>query len=248
MTATLRCEDIGAAFAGFLTCENTPEGLRYLTHCLYPSFEPVAVYVTRSAQGFVVHDGGGAARVAWLHGRDQGVVNKALQYEAAMHHLTQESDRLSVRVDSDEWLAQAMMAVANASASAARSAAEASPQAIERTLHEVIKRALRDVVRPELIAENGIDLRGKSGKTHHFDLAVRQKSGLTLIDSVAPHHVSIAAKYVAFSDTSDLDADIRGRFLVYHKALNVDDIALLTQCATVVPADVLKPKLAQHFA
>lgn len=247
MNATLRCEDIGAAFAGFLTCEQTPDGLRYLTHCLYPSFEPVAIYVKPADGGMIVHDGGGAARAAWLHGRDHSAIGKALHYEAAIHHLTLENDRLTVRIDSAEWLAQAMLAVANASANAARAAAEAAPQAVEKVLHELIRRALGEILPSAQIVSNGVNLRGKSGKTHHFDLAVHRKDGLTLIDSVSPHHVSIASKYVAFSDTSGLDAEIRGRFIVHDKPLNADDIALLTQCAEVVPAEVLKPKLVQYF-
>jgi hypothetical protein len=248
MTASLRCEDIDAAFAHVPGCEQTANGLRFLTHCLYPSFDPVAVYVVRLGEGLIVHDGGGAGRAAWLHGREPNVIARALNREAALHHLDLEGDRLSVRIDSEEWLAQAILAVANASAAAARAVAEATQQAQEKILHDTIKRVLRDILNPGLIAEDGYDLRGKSGKTHHFDFAVNQPKGLTLIDSVSPHHVSIAAKYVAFSDTSGLDATIRGRFIIHDKPLNGEDVALLTQCADVVAVGALRPKFASYFA
>jgi hypothetical protein len=247
MTTSLKCENIEAAFAKIPACEPTNEGLRFTTHCLYPSFEPVDVYVVRVGDGLIVHDGGGAARVAWLHGREQNAIGRALAQEAALHDLELDHDRLSLEIDSEEWLPQAILAVANASGAAARAVVDAMTQASENALHDAIVRALREVVRSELIATDGVNLRGKSGKTHHFDLAVQQPKGIALIDYVSPHHVSIAAKYVAFSDTSGIDADVAGRFIIHDKPLNTDDVALLTQCADVVPVAAMKPTFANYF-
>ena len=60
--------------------------------------------------------------------------------------------------------------------------------------------------------------------------------------------MSIAAKYVAFSNTSGLDGDIRGRFIVHDKPLADDDVALLNQCADVLPVVALRPKFTEYFS
>ncbi len=52
----MTCEDILAALAGEATCEQTPSGMRVETHCLYPSFDPVDVFVVRHGEGFIVTD------------------------------------------------------------------------------------------------------------------------------------------------------------------------------------------------
>ena len=55
----MACDD-PQGFGRFLLCEETPEGARVATHCLYPSFESVRVFVARLSDGFNVHDGSGA--------------------------------------------------------------------------------------------------------------------------------------------------------------------------------------------
>lgn len=251
MPPNLRCEDVGAAFEGVPACENTDQGLRLITQCLYPSFDPVVIYVVRPHAGegkLIVHDGGGAARSTWIHGREQQAATKAINQQAAIHHLSVVNETLRAEIDSEEWLSSAILAVANASAAAALDAAQSTQQAIENTLHDMIHRVLKSVVSEKFIGD-GFNLRGRSGKEHRFDFGVREPSGsLTLIDAVAPHHVSIAAKYVAFSDTSSLNGAVRGRFIVHDRPLDNENVALLGQFADVVPSNAIRPRLTQHFA
>lgn len=243
----LRCEDIAAAFGTDSICEETDMGLRYTTHCLYPSFDPVAVFIVRVGDGIVVHDGGGAAQSVWLHGRDNSALNKSLKEQAVQYHLAVNDGVLSLEIKSDDWLPQAILAVANASAAVAWDAIEAAHQAQENAIHEIIHGVLRAVVREDRIAD-GFDMRGKSGKHHHFDFAVREPKGITLIGAVAPHHVSVAAKYLSFSDTKGFGEEIRGRFIVHEKPLEEEDVNLLLQCADVVPATAMKQRFTKYFS
>ena len=76
------CDDIRIALSEGEVCEETDDrGARIFTHCLYPSFEPVAVYVARKGDGYVVTDGGGASASAYLHGREE--LGKVLLRECA---------------------------------------------------------------------------------------------------------------------------------------------------------------------
>lgn len=64
----MNCDQLRALLADGDACEDTPMGLRILTDCLYPSFEPVSVYVSTFGDDFRVTDGGGAATSTFLHG------------------------------------------------------------------------------------------------------------------------------------------------------------------------------------
>jgi hypothetical protein len=55
----MSCASLSSFFSAFAVCEETPDGARVATHCLYPSFEAVHVYVVRVDDKFYVHDGGG---------------------------------------------------------------------------------------------------------------------------------------------------------------------------------------------
>lgn len=93
------------------------------------------------------------------------------------------------------------------------------------------------------------DLRGKSGKRHRFDFVIQERTGaLTLIDTVSPHHVSIASRYVAFSDVSGLNGAVHGKFVVHDRPLDPEDVSLLGQFADVVPFGSLRPGLQKMWA
>jgi hypothetical protein len=119
------CAEVSVALSTFSACEETPEGARVPTHCLYPSFETVFVYVARVGDGFHVHDGRGAYESARLHGRDASVSANAVAHEAKHFHLQYADDHAIIaNVVSAEWLESAILSVANASALAARRALE----------------------------------------------------------------------------------------------------------------------------
>lgn len=53
----MSCNAIRTAMENFSDCEPTLNGARIATHCLYPSFESVHVYVVKEGDAFTVHDG-----------------------------------------------------------------------------------------------------------------------------------------------------------------------------------------------
>ena len=122
----MSCDEIRLAFAGVPDCIETDEGTRLTTHCLYPSFDPVHVYVAGFGSGYKVHDGGGAVRSAWDHGRELSLIRKMLSRQAAIYRLGMIEDALVAEVSSLDWVAAAISSVANASASAAHAAVERS--------------------------------------------------------------------------------------------------------------------------
>ncbi len=63
---------------------------------------------------------------------------------------------------------------------------------------------------------------------------------ILVLSAVAPHHSSIAAKYVAFADTRGQERV--SRFAVYERPLERGDIALMMQVTELVPLSALDPK------
>lgn len=247
MSGGVQCADLDAAFRAVPECVITKDGTRFTTHCLYPSFEPVDVFVTPGTPGFMVHDGGGAARAAWRVGRDARIIEQAITRQAVAYQLTIRDQALTAHALAMEWLPSAIIAVANASAIAARTAADTATQALpgvtEATLRDLVWSVLSEMVPAANLAAE-FDLRGRSGKRHQFDFAIQERTGaLTLIDTVSPHHVSVASRYVAFSDVSGLDGAIHGKFVVHDRPLDPEDVSLLGQFADVVPFGSLKPGL-----
>jgi hypothetical protein len=247
MNGELQCTDLYAAFQAVPSCDEAGGVIRFTTHCLYPTFEPVDTFVMPSGSGFVVHDGGGACRSAWRLGRDPRAIDHAVSHQASAYQLLIRDGALTAEVPGQEWLPSAIMAVANASATAARMAVESvSPSAMsESTLRDLVRSVLAEFF-PDAAVASGFDLRGKSGKRHHFDFGVRERVGrLTLIDTVSPHHVSVSSRYVAFSDIGGIDGDVHGRFVVHDRPLDSEDVALLGQVADVVPFTSLKAGIAR---
>lgn len=225
-------EAIRTALHGFADFEATDAGARVRTQCLYPSFDRVDAFIERTAEGYLVHDGGGAARAAWLLGREHGTVGRLLPREAAKYHIEVLGDRLAAKVPSESWLPSAVLAVANASAAVANGAADH----VRSTEHELSKQVglvLRQVAREGEIARD-YSLAGSSGKRHRFDYAVRRAGHTVLVGAVTPSHVSISTAYTAFADVKRADVAV-DRFAVYHGELEPGDVSLLQQVASLVP-------------
>ena len=225
------CDDVRAALADGDLCEETEHGARIMTHCLYPSFDPVAVYVARLGDGYVVTDAGGAAAAAWLHGRDE--ISKTLARESARFGVTCNGDAIESQAVSMDWLRASVLAVANASSAAAISALERVAVAAERVLGDKIYEGLSRVVPRDNITREH-EHRGVSGKRWRYDFGALADGELLLVNAVVPHHVSVSAKYVAFADTPANDEHI-GKLAVYGRKLETEDVALITQVATLVP-------------
>lgn len=236
----MSCDAIQAALAEFNLCLETQDGCRVVTHCMYPSFDPVHVYAVRFGDGFQIHDGSGAHRSAWMHGREEAIVSKALKRWASRYHLTLlANNALSCTVTDASWLTGAILAVANASAGAANEVVEHIAAATETALKERIYNVLAEVT-PKSSFSRDFEVRGKSGKLHAFDFGIQHgKEELILMDAVAPHHVSVSAKYVAFADAGGHSG--ANKYAVYDRELDTGDTALLQQVADLLPFSKVRP-------
>src|SRR4051794_9695437 len=103
----MSCDDVRAALASFDVCTETEQGSRVTTHCLYPSFDPVNVFVVKVGDGFRVHDAGGAMHSAWLHARDEPLIRRMMNRYAGRFQVRAEDDALVSEVQSVDWLTPA---------------------------------------------------------------------------------------------------------------------------------------------
>ena len=240
----MKCAELLALVQFGGLCEETEHGTKYVTHCLYPSFEPVAIYVARTGSGYVVSDGGGAAASAFLHGREE--LGKVLLRECARFGVECKDDVVTAEVETADWLRAAILAVANASASAATSALERVAVAAERVLADKIYEGLARIVPKSSIARE-YEHRGVSGKRWRYDFGATTATGLLLVNAVAPHHVSVSAKYDAFADTP-ANEDNLGKLAVFGRKLETEDAALITQVATLVPVGSVEAGIRRVMA
>jgi len=230
------CDAVHRALIEFGRCDETLDGARVRTHCLYPSFESVFVYVAKVGDTYFVHDGGGAYQTAWAHGRDSAAILRSLSSEAEKFRLRCSGESILAPDVEVEWLASAILSVANASAIAANRVVSRLIQASEEALVERIDAALARTIGRSHIARN-FSLRGKSGGERHFDFAIRRGDEYNfLINSVSPHHSSISSKYVAFADA---ELERERKLAVFDRQLETDDTALLQQVASIVSLPAL---------
>jgi len=236
----ISCKEIWDALDRLKECVSTDAGMCIATQCLYPSFEPVRVYVVKIGDSYRVHDGGGAARSCWEHARDGGTVQRALTRQVGKFGIELNEERLGCDAINIDWLSSAILAVANASAAAAHSALEHTVAAAEGALRDRIYSVLASIIAESKIAKS-LEVVGASGKSHKFDFGVTLSTErMLLVDAVTPHHVSIASKYVAFSDASKVEEMRLDKFAVFDKPLAQDDISLLQQVADIVPFQSLR--------
>lgn len=228
----MTCDDIRKAMVLFDRCEQTAEGCRIATHCLYPSFENVRVFVAKLGDGYTLHDGAGAYNTAWLHGRDEELISKSLNDVATRFSLHVAGKALVANVKTIDWLPSAIVSVANASALGAHDAVDKIMTAQEEALIDRIGRTLDESVSPKLVAKN-VMIKGLSGGGRHFDFVLGKETERPIfINSVTPRKNSISAKYVSFADNG---APRESKLAVHDRELETGDTALLQQVADVVP-------------
>lgn len=227
----MNCEHLMALLNDNSACEPTSMGTKFVTHCLYPSFDPVAVYIESLREGFRVSDGGGAARSASMHGRDPSILASAFQKAAKAHSVETAEGLIFAKPPSAEWLYSGILAVANASAMAATTAADAFVAADENALKSRIFENLKAAVSEKNIARH-YEYRGNSGNLWKLDFAVIRER-ILLVKGVTPHRHSVNANYAAFSDIGDLP--ILARFSVFDRRLKSEDQSLVGRVASLVP-------------
>lgn len=231
------CEDVRTALGALEGCLDTDEGARIATHCLYPSFEPVHVFVAKVGDGFKVHDGGGAFRCAWTHGRDDVLIRRMLSYESARHSLKVSNSSLIASVESQDWLLSAILSVANASASAASAAVNHAAAGSEKELMDRVYTVLSECAGTVSTVTREYAVHGKSGKLHRFDFGVSKEGrSILLVNIVSPHPISVFVNYVSFADANEESA----KFAVHDRRLTAEDSALLQQVADIVPLTSLE--------
>ena len=231
--------------ATFAECEATPEGSRIATHCLYPSFEHVRVFVGKGGDGYTVHDGAGAYNAAWLHGRDDHVITKSMTDAAERFGIYVAGKALVGRVSSIDWLSNAILTVANASSLAAHDAVDRILAAQEEALVDRMDKTLAEVLSPNDFKRN-VNIKGMSGGLRHFDFILRHETPHPIfVNSVTPRRNSVSAKYVSFADNI---ADRRNKFAVHDRELEAGDTALLAQVASVMPLASLRVGAQRSFA
>lgn len=226
----MNCQEIDSLMTRIPRCEATSQGVRLMTHCLYPSADPVWVYVDRKINGFRVSDKGGALRSALVHGcKGQGNFDSVCKRYAVDYR----EGEFVAEPESADWLWAAVLAISNASSEAARDALETAMGKTEKGLNAGIFDALKSIV-PESRIARKYDYRGKSGHIWQVDFAV-VGTKTVLIKSVVQNGNSINSNYATFGDVGD--AGFVEKFSVYDRDLQPDAFALLRQVATVVPVN-----------
>jgi hypothetical protein len=227
----LDCDMINIQMDKFALCERRQDGLFMTTNCLYPSFEQVGVYIVGHGDGYIVHDNADAARLAWTYGIDERSFKRLAAHSAQIYGCEASGLQIQCGAHSKDWLWSAISTVANASADAAKTAVVKARLAKEVSL---VTRAKAVFDRSKWKPETKLDYHypGVSGKMHTFDLAVVADGSTALIDAVTPHHNSIAAKYLAFSDTASQPGIYK--YALYEGDLSAEDKSLLANVADLV--------------
>lgn len=232
----LDCAVIESLSKRYEVCEQTADGLRLPTQCMYPSFEPVEVFVLRHGDGYIVHDNANAGRLAWTYGIDDRAFAVPVKKAASEFGCDVELGKIICKIESFDWLWSAIIGVANASSDAARAAVgnARAPKEVG-----IIQRARAVVDKSVAGVETRLQypLHGASGKVHKFDMAVLGKGSIAVVEAVVAHPGSVAAKYLALSDTPS-QPNLH-KFAIYDSDLTQEDKALISNVADLVTLDAV---------
>lgn len=208
------------------------------------------MFVTVSVwgDGFRVSDGGGASQSVIRQGLDHQSLSAAFKAAKNKYHLLEKDGVLSLKVDSGDWLENAILAVANASAMAANLAYAYVEQKTSKDIVPEIIAALSEFAPISQIATD-YPLRGHSGKSRKFDVAVIGEHNL-LFKVISPFPGSVNSAYVTFSDTlrdgSPMAATSFG-YGVFREKLNSEDVTLLSDVATLAPVSSIGVAAKRDF-
>lgn len=231
------CNTVLMNAAKLWSCKETENGARIRTTCVFPSFEPVFVYIVKYGDGFVVHDAGETMGVILSHGQDGDVAKRFIRAECKRYGLALENRRISLKIDALEWLETAIVSVANTASTAARLAIVETNKKADRELADVLFELLEPKLAKGTLAKD-FPFQGASGRKYKFDLAIQAKGKLTLIQAVRPSPISVNSKYVALSDVPTEDPI--QKIAAHNNDLAIEDILLLQNVATVAgPSGVM---------
>jgi len=231
------------------SCVEGSEGNVIKTHCLYPSFSPVFVTISTWGDGFRVSDGGGASQSVVRQGLDSHALTSAFKSAKNKYHLIEKDGVLSLKIDSGDWLENAILAVANASAMAANLAYAHVEQKISKSIVPEIVKALSKFAPINQIATD-YPVRGHSGKSRKFDVAVIGSRNL-LFKAVSPFTGSVNSAYVIFSDTLRDGGPMASTSIgygVFQDKLSSEDATLLNDVAVLAPLASIGPAVERDFS
>ncbi len=231
------CMEIEKAMKGVASCKVNGQDAIVTTHCLYPSFEAVTVYIHKTREGFRVHDDGNAFASSWLHGRDSRQISHEIDKVASQYHLKVKFNELYVEVINVEWLYSAVLAVANGSAHAANNSVNKHVAVTEKSLRDNIGNVLNKPSFKAFSVKSEVELVGGSGNSYRFDFVIDKPNTpiSLLIDVITPHHASISHKYTAFSDIISGGLPRGNNFAIFERELRSNDSTLMSQVADLVP-------------
>ena len=241
---TLR-QDVSREMARFSKFAETKQGVRVPTTCVLPTYDALYVYVANKDDRYIVHDAGATLINIMENGQDLDVANRIIHPMCEMHGLEFKEWSISWERDDPEWLSNGIVAVAaTAVGSAERAMQEKSMKAHAARRQDAVAGRLADAIYAKLapsLADAAISRKyqhcGQSGRRYEFDLAVRQKDRLTLIETVSPHDNSVSSKFVALADVPS-EARIR-KIAAHDNDLPEEDILLLRSVAAVAGPDDL---------
>jgi len=241
------CDQITAALSQ-MQCEETPDGFRVLTHCLYPNFEQVAVYVQTHLDGFLVHDAGDGFDLAFLEGRSPSALKAHMREFAALYGVDSDGRRIFGRAMTPEWLPNVLLAVANASSSAVNAlVSDGLADASSDESDELVERAytaLREAFTDKQVNRR-VKRRGRTGRLYTFAFGVAIGSRTALVDTVTPNQISIASRFTSFSEVGV--RSLGGAFLAHARPIPNEDAALLAEVADVVPLESLSASVQRRI-
>lgn len=227
----MNCADLDSLLTRTPSCMEVEGGVRFATHCLYPSSDRVSVFIGERAGGFRITDGGGAWRSAQHLGRaSEGMFERACR----RHSVEVAGGIIVANAPNPDWLYPAAIAVANASAMAAQTALDTAARS-EKSLNAAIYEILSRQVPKHRIARN-YEYRGRSGHLWPIDFAV-MRSETMLLKSVSQNGNSINSNYATFGDIGDKPDLLK--VSIFDQELKQDSAALIRQVAALVPLKAL---------
>ena len=241
----MKCHIIVAALSN-LQCEETADGTRVLTHCLFPNFDQVPVYIQTHLDGFLVHDAGAGFDIAFDEGHNATSMKGLMREFSALYGADTDDHRIYARALSPDWLPSAVMSVANASAAAATALVTGAgdDRVEDREFRERTYLALCDAFKSDHVPRR-IKKRGRTGKLYTFAFGVTHKSSIALVDTVTPNAISVASRFTSFSAVGGRKE--YGAFLAYKRELAGADSALLSEVADVLPLEALVASIEREF-
>lgn len=240
----MKCDLIVAALSD-LQCEQTEDGARVLTHCLYPNFEQVAVYIQTHMDGFLVHDGGEGFDFAFMEARNPTALKGHMRDFSALYGVDSDDHRIFGRALSPEWLPNVVMAVANAAAAATNALVMSRSEQDDGEFRERTFDTLKAAFTEDNVTRR-VKRRGRTGRLYSFAFSVAFHDQMALVDTVTPNPISVSTRFTSFSAVGA--RTLGGAFLTYSRPLANEDSALLSEVADVLPLEALVASIEREIS